>query len=334
MNLQAFDLNLLRVLDAMLREPNTTRVGEMIGLSQPAVSASLNRLRHALADPLFVREGNRMVPTPFAAGLAGPVQGALGQIERALSPETAFDPARSTRIVRMLGDDFFAELVMPKLVGMMAREAPGMRLQLLPMNPRPLAPQFAEGLFDIAFSIDEATPPWIDRVLACHGDFVTVASPSNARLRRARLKDREVIPLDLFLELRHVLFAPHGEIVGSEDRALEMMGLRRHIAVTVPDFFSVARIAAQSELLGTLPSVFALSVAKSLGLCVYANDFKVVPESLYLYWHRRHSDDPEHRWMRERILELLEPLDHLRHPVRLGGGKRPPRARPRRTSGA
>jgi DNA-binding transcriptional LysR family regulator len=128
--------------------------------------------------------------------------------------------------------------------------------------------------------------------------------------------------MDVFLQMRHVLFGPHGELAGSEDRALEKLGKRRNVVVTVPDFFSVGRIVAQTDMLGTLPPSFAIAIADRLGLNVYSNPFKVVPEILYLYWHRRNTDDPEHRWMRERILELLEPLDEIRHPFRLDEGKR------------
>jgi DNA-binding transcriptional LysR family regulator len=326
-NWHALDLNLLRVLDAMLRERNTTRVGEQIGLSQPAVSSALNRLRNFLDDPLFVREGNRMVPTALAESIREPLRQALDQIERVLSRGATFDPARSNRTFRILGDDFLAELVIPGLVRLLAAHAPGMRLQLLPMNPRPLAPQFAEGILDLAFSLAEETPDWVERTVAAHGDSVSVASRRNKRLKRAGLKDRDAIPLALFLEMGHVLFAPHGELAGSEDEALERMGKRRNVVVTVPDFFSVARIAAQTEFLGALPPVFALSVAEQLGLNVYSNPFKVVPEVLYLYWHRRDTDDAEHRWMRERILELLEPLDHVRHPIELVRAARRTRAR-------
>ena len=322
MNWKSFDLNLLRVLDAMLREPSTTRVGERIGLSQPAVSAALNRLRHALGDPLFVREGNLMVPTPFAALLEAPLRGALDQVERTLSGGAMFDPARSTRTFRMLGDDFLAEMIMPKLVDLLSAHAPHMRFQLLPMNPRPLSPQFAEGMLDLAFSDGEETPDWVERIVAARGGSVSVASKRNKWLARGRLKDRDTIPLELFLEMRHVLFAPHGELMGSEDRALERLGKRRNIAVTVPDFFSVARIAAQTDLLGTLPPAFALSIADRLGLNIYSNPFETEPEVLCLYWHRRNTADPEHRWVRERILELLEPLDHVRHPVMLASATR------------
>lgn len=329
MNWSALDLNLLRVLDAMLRERNTTRVGERIGLSQPAVSSALNRLRATLEDPLFVREGNRMVATPFAASLEEPLAQALGGIENALS-RTPFDPARSTRTFRMLGDNFLADILLPPLVDQLHRQAPGMLLQLLPTNPRSASVQLAEGTIDIAFGPREPDQPeWIADVFTIHGRPVSVASRHNKQLAAAGIKDSKPIPLDLFCDMRHVKFAPEGDLVGAEDRALAKLGRRRRIALTVPDFFSVAQIAAESQLTGLMPEQLARSLAGKLGLTVHPS-VRVKPIPLFLSWHRRNSDDPEHRWMRERILEILAPMDSVSNPSPLAPAKRAA-ARPRRS---
>ncbi|HVY20500.1 MAG TPA: LysR family transcriptional regulator [Bauldia sp.] len=330
MNWHALDLNLLRVLDAMLAERSTVRVGERVGLSQPAVSSALNRLRHALGDPLFVREGNRMVPTPFAEALATPLRRSLDQIEGALSGAT-FDPAKSTRTFRVLGEDFLAELVMPRLLTLMSEQAPLMRFQLLPLGPQPLPVQFADGAIDLAFAPATDTPDWIEHVAATRGVSATVASRRNVRLARAGLKDGDTIPMDLYLEMGHVLFAPNGVLSGSEDAALEKLGLKRNVVASVPQFFAVGRIAAQTQLVGSVPPPFARAIAERLELNVFHNPFDVVPTTLQLYWHRRHTDDPDHRWMRARLAELLAPLDLVHYPEwTAGGGKKARERRPRR----
>lgn len=334
MNWNALDLNLLRVLDAMLRERSTTRVGERIGLSQPAVSSALNRLREILGDRLFVREGNRMVPTSFAETLEEPLRQALDRIERALSGGAAFDPVRSTRTFRLLGDNFLSEVLLPPLVARLSREAPGIRFQLLSINPRPLAEQFAEGSIDLAFAPGISMPDWVDRVLAFRTTACFVASRNNARLARAGIKDRQTIPLDIFCDMPHVQFSPEGGLTASEDEVLAELGRRRHIVLTVPDFFSVGRVAAQSELIGAVPVALALSVADQLGLSVHKAPFAMRLEHLYLYWHRRQADDPEHRWMRDLILERLEPLDEVRHPPSLGFDRRARKSSGRRNASA
>src|SRR5260221_11330294 len=161
MNWSPLDLNLLRVLDAMLGERSATRVAALIGLSQPAVSSALNRLRQALGPPLFVREGSRMVPTPLAESIEGALREALDRIERTLSGAGEFDPAKSTRLFRMVGDDYLSEMLIPDLIGLLAKRAPGIRFQLLPTNPRPHDHQLADGNIDLAFNLAESSrlPP-------------------------------------------------------------------------------------------------------------------------------------------------------------------------------
>jgi DNA-binding transcriptional LysR family regulator len=316
MNWAALDLNLLRVLDAMLDECNTTRAGERLGLSQPAVSSALNRLRNLLGDALFVREGNRMVATPFADSIREPLRQSLGRIESALSGGAKFDPGRSTRLFRMLGDDYLSAMVLPKLMTLLAERAPGMRFQLLPTNPRPLAHQLADGSIDMAFGfIMQPLPEWVSRVLALNAVTVPVASRNNPRLARAGVRDRGVIPIDLFCEMPQVFFGPEGKLDGEEDAALARIGRQRNVVLTVLDFFSVARVAAETDLVGLLPDKFAHSLADMFGLNVYTAPLELPFIPLHLCWHSRHDDDHEHRWIREHILEMLEPLDAVRYPV-------------------
>jgi len=131
MSLNALDLNLLRVFDALMRERSVTRAGERIGLSQPAVSAALNRLRHLVGDQLFVRRGNDMVPTPRAEDLAAPVRSALAEIEKAFMGGARFDPATAERTFTFMGADYFSMRLMPELARRMAVAAPGIVLRLL-----------------------------------------------------------------------------------------------------------------------------------------------------------------------------------------------------------
>ncbi len=135
MNFATFDLNLLRVLDALFREGSTVKASARLGLSQPAVSSSLSRLRHALDDPLFVRQGNRLVPTDFAENLRHGVQDELNRIELLLSKADAFDPEKAEGHFKISGSDFFAELLMPNLGDLLTRTAPKLRAQLVDLVP-------------------------------------------------------------------------------------------------------------------------------------------------------------------------------------------------------
>ena len=335
MNWNTLDLNLLRVLDAMLRERNTTRVGERIGLSQPAVSSALNRLRTILGNALFVREGNRMVPTPFAESLEEPLRQALDRIELALSGGCAVRPWQIDAAIpiarRRLPVGGAPSQARDALVGhcsgyavsIASDKSAAARATTVRRQPRHGVRVRGRGASGMGGPI-----------LALHGAPTPVASKNNERLARAGVQDREMIPLDLFCDMPQVFFGPEGRLAGEEDAALARIGRRRHVVMTVPDFFSVGRIAAQTELLGLLPDKFALSIADALGLRIYSMPFEMPLIPLHLCWHRRYTDDPEHRWMRERILELLEPLDALRHPVSLAVRKGPAARNSARTSKA
>ncbi len=181
MNFAALDLNLLRVFDAMIAEGNTGRAGTRVGLSQPAVSAALARLRHATGDPLFVREGNRMVPTARAETLAGPVRAALSALERTLAAPERFDPATADRRFRLHGSDYFSTLLMPPLAQVVAAAAPGVVLQLLDATGGPEV-HLAAGTVDLCFDIDRPMPEWVDGEVLYGTHLVGVAASGHPEL--------------------------------------------------------------------------------------------------------------------------------------------------------
>ena len=158
MNFAGLDLNLLRVFDAMMAELNTTRAGERIGLSQPAVSTAIGRLRHVTGDELFVREGNRMVATPRARQLAEPVREALRRVEEALSSVVRYDPATSDQTFRISGSDYFSALLMPRLAATVVPEAPGVTVQMLDHPGAEAVRLLGEGVIDMVSRLTSTCP--------------------------------------------------------------------------------------------------------------------------------------------------------------------------------
>lgn len=320
MNWRGLDLNLLRVLDAMLAEANTTRVAERIGLSQPAVSAGLARLRSALGDPLFIREGNRLVPTRHAEDLRAPLREALDALERALVGATTFQPIDATTTFRVLGDDYLSDILLPGLAEVLAVEAPLMRIEVLSLGPEPIAQQLAAGSIDIAFDrSDREMPQFVDRVLALRAQPVVIAARGNSALRAANCQPGTALPLELFCRLPQATFSPGGDFVPLEDTLLAAMGRRRHVVMALPNFQSIARLVAASELIGTLPGPLAYGLAEALGIELFQYPFPFAPVSLNLFWHGRNTPDPAHRWMRSHILRLIGPFDSVSHPIRMAG---------------
>jgi DNA-binding transcriptional LysR family regulator len=313
MNFAAVDLNLLRVFDALMRERSATRAGERVGLSQPAISSALNRLRHITGDQLFVRESNRMVPTPQAQALIAPVQEALAQIEQALASVTKFDPAVSRRTFRLLGSDYFSTMLMPRLSARIADQAPGILLQLLDGGRSDIIRMLSDGLVDLALGPPVEETGWISRQVLFEGHLVAVAAAGHKAF--AGLQPGDVIPAHLFCELPHALCSIDGGITTSVDAALAAEGLSRRVALTLPHFHATALAVAEGRLIGSLPKHFAEAAAEWHGLVIYRLPVPVATMRLGLYWHRRYDDDQAHGWMRDQITAILGKLDEPAPPV-------------------
>lgn len=302
MNFAAFDLNLLRVFDALMRERSVTRAGEQIGLSQPAVSAALARLRHLLDDQLFVRRGAEMAPTPRAEALADTVRDTLGRLEVALQGDRAFDPAQADRSFTLLGADFVALLVMPRLFEAVAAVAPGVRLRLVDTGWGELERLFQEDVIDLAIERPGHAADWIVSEPLFLSPFAVVAARGRADLAAAGIKPGDVLPLDLFCDLPHVLRSTDGSMSGHVDDALGELGRRRRVVLALPQFSAVALAVARSpDLIAALPVQFARAVADVLGLDLFEAPLDVFVPEIQMYWHRRHEKNPAHRWMREQV---------------------------------
>ncbi|MDH3263908.1 MAG: LysR family transcriptional regulator [Paracoccaceae bacterium] len=309
MNLSGFDLNLLKVLDALLREGSTTRAAERVGLTQPAVSAALRRLRLSLGDDLFLRRGQGLVPTDFARSLELPLREALDGLGALLGGPAAFDPARSTDVFKLSGIDFFAEMLMPGLARELAARAPGMRVQLVDLVPDAYVEMLEKHQVDIGLLPAVDFPGWIDSRPLFHSAFVTVARQGHPRLARAGLTPGDTIPIDLFCDLGHVLCSPDGRLTAMGDAALATLGRERRVAMTLPFFSGVTRVVAETDLVALVPRQLALRVAPRLGLVLYRQPMPVRAPLIAMIWHRRARANPAHAWLRDLVARLLTPLN-------------------------
>jgi DNA-binding transcriptional LysR family regulator len=306
MNFAALDLNLLRVFDAMMLELSTVRAGERIGLSQPAVSSALGRLRQLLGDELFVRDGNRMVPTPRAVQLNEPIQAALRQIEQALTTVTRFEPATARQSFIILGSDYFSTLLMPRLARAIVPEAPGVTVQMLDRPSGELLRLLSEGFTDAAVDRELDVPDWIGRKTLFRSYMLCVAAKGHPVLTEHHIDPGCRIPAEVFCRIPQVLMSMDGGRIGTIDETLKEHGLTRTVAMTVPHFQAVALAAASSPLLGSLPVHFARHAAMTLGLDLYLPPYDPPQLDVCLYWHRRLDRDAANIWLRGHILRTLE----------------------------
>jgi DNA-binding transcriptional LysR family regulator len=308
-NLKTFDLNLLRVLDALLKDHSTVRAGERLSLSQPAVSAALGRLRASLGDDLFFRRGKGLEPTQYALTLKDDLTLVLDRIEALIQGPRAFDPETSGAGFRISGSDFFAELLMPRLAERLQALAPNMRVHLVDLVPDSYVETLDRYEVDLAIIPGTTLPDWVESRPVFRASFSVIARKDHPRLKREGLSSGDVIPIDLFCDIGHVLFSPEGNSTAMGDAALAKVGRKRRVVMTMPIFSGVYRAVAGSDLIALLPTALADHVAETAGLCVYRAPMPVPTAQLCMIWHRRFSASASHVWLRDQIADLLEPLD-------------------------
>ncbi len=308
-NLSSFDLNLLRVLGALLIENSTVKAGERLGLSQSAVSGALGRLRLSLNDQLFFRSGQKLEATKFALSLQEPLQEILSRIEALIGEPKAFDPAVADNRFRISGSDFFAEMLMPVLAERMATKAPSVRVHLVDLVPDDRVGALERYEVDFALLPQTTLPNWAEGQLVFRSSFSVIARKKHPRIIEGKIAQGDVMPLDLFCDLGHVLFSTEGNPSGLGDEGLARFGRTRNVTMTLPVFSGVYRAVAGSDLIALLPTALAHRIAESASLDVFQPPIPVDPARLFLIWHRRYTDSSSHQWLRSQIIELLQPYD-------------------------
>ncbi|HUZ73675.1 MAG TPA: LysR family transcriptional regulator [Stellaceae bacterium] len=306
MNFATFDLNLLRVFQALMTERHVTKAGQRIGLSQPAVSAALNRLRATFDDELFIREAGGMRPTPRALALSEPIDDALCRIELALGSTGRFEPAAARRDFSIMGIDYVSYLLASPLASELRRTAPGVVVRFVDARTGPIPQLLEEGRIDLAI---EVMHEWSDPVRSqflLRDRYAVIAAADNPEIALSAVPDRAVLDLDVYCRLPHVLHSLTGGTIGNVDAALAALNRQRHVALSLPHFFSIARAVATSELIATYPERLAAEIAPLLGLRLYRPPVELAPISLAMIWHRRNDSEAGHMWLRQRLMTIAQ----------------------------
>lgn len=306
MNFRTLDLNLLRVLDAVMKEGSTVGAARRLGLSQPAISAALNRLRCAIGDELLVRRGNRLEPTDFARDLANPLRQTLAELEALLEP-CAFDPAASHATLRLSGPDYYSDMILPLIARALEHEAPGIRLQMFDLVPEDHFGTLDRYEVDLLLMPEGPLPDWAMSHVIFHSAFALLARRDHPLIEWN--EDGPHMSLDAFCTAEHILYSPSGDLRSFTDEALEQLGRHRQIRMTLPKFSAIAHTVSLTDMLGTMPRTLAASLAPAFGLVVMPPPVAIGPHPMLMVWSRRSNDNPAHRWLRDRIMELVEPLD-------------------------
>ncbi|HUJ86166.1 MAG TPA: LysR family transcriptional regulator [Burkholderiales bacterium] len=292
------DLNLLRVLDAVLRERSVTAAAARLGLTQPAVSNALARLRAAFGDALFVRSPSGMAPTPFARDLDDPVRQALALIESALADDGGFDPATSKRAFRFYMSDLGEISFLPRLVERVRERAPGIYLEALGLPLEEIDDGLASGALDIAVGFLPGLAAPVRRRRLFSDPYVCLMRSDHPRIG-TRLTRK------LFLQASHALASSTGSGHRVIEEALERHGLTRRIALRVPHFTVVPLVLARTDLLLTLPSQVARAYEADGRFKSLPVPLPIPPAEVAVHWHERFERDPGNRWLRELMIELF-----------------------------
>ena len=289
-NLAGIDLNLLVALDALLAERSVTRAADRVGLSQPAMSRALGRLRDLFGDRLLVRTSSGLAPTPRAEALAQRLRAVLmevGQIVRA--PE--FDPATLRGMARIAIPDYLGLLVLPALLRRLEREAPGLDIVLAPPRATTLNELEAGGP-DLAIGNFPDVPAGFYGKPVMTDGFACLA-------RRGHPALTEPLTPERFAGLRHALITVRDDrSPGAVDEALGRLGLTRRIALRVPNFLAAPLIVAETDLILTLPRRLAHWLAGRADVQVMEPPLDLGTFTILQLWHERRRDDPEHAWLR------------------------------------
>lgn len=301
MNLNGIDLNLLPVLDVLLRLKHVTKAAEALEMSQPAVSRALGRLRQELKDPLLVRTSEGYDLSHRASEIQLELGDLLQQLNQLIQPQT-FDPSTDKRLIRLTGLDLELAIYFPKLVKQLRRLAPNLRLETVRQEDDSFAMLDRD---EVHFSLSGLQP--VTSETSLHRRQIDRMPLLCVMAEDHPLAKQNLTP-EAYAKAAHGLVSITGRGVGSMDRVLAGLGLQRQVMLRLASFMSVADFCEETDLIFTLPQRLAERVAYKRRLCLRQLPAALQPEpvSFYLYWHSRYHQDPRMQWIREQFFDALE----------------------------
>ena len=299
MELARLDLNLLLVFHHLLREQRVSKVASALGMSQPAVSSALGRLRACLGDELFLRTQRGMAPTPYALQLAEPVAAALDGLQQALNVRASFDPATSERRFTLAMTDVGEMYFLPVLVDALSQAAPGVTLQVVSVTPSSLKDDMASGRIDLALGLLPQLQAGFFQQALFRQAYVCLMRHGHPLAEKKRLS------LKAFAQAQHVRVIAAGTGHGRVDEALDKQGLQRSFRLTVPHYVALGDVLGHSDLIATVPERFAQRVTSPFGLTTRPLPLAVEGSAIHQFWHGRLHKDPGHQWLRALVAQCF-----------------------------
>jgi DNA-binding transcriptional LysR family regulator len=295
LNLRTVDLNLLVAFDALMLERHVTRAASRIGLSQPAMSSALSRLRGLFDDPLLVRTANGMQPTPRAIELMGPVTNALKQVRRVFDAQDKFDPARSCQPFTVRMGDMNVLIFLPAIISELQARAPGITLEIRHLSPTNTIEALESDEVELAVSTGLHHTSSIQSMDLAADEVVLV-------LRKGHpfLKKKNEAPA--FLNLKHIWVSQSPADTRFLDDHLAKLKMRRQIVLTLPHWLAATAVVAETDLV----TVASERMTRKLDSRFVTLPLPFAPQRFMwkLYWHRRYKTHAGHRWIRSLISDV------------------------------
>jgi DNA-binding transcriptional LysR family regulator len=301
------DLNLLEYLDILLRERNVTRAASHLGLSQPAMSNGLGRLRTLFDDPLLVRTSDGMTPTERALELQPVIREVLARVDKAVQPRAAFEAATAERFFRIMATDYAESTIFPPILQRLREAAPGVTLDI--MTPSDVSfLDVEQGRVDMVINRFDSIPQSFHQKTIWEDDFACLFSVDNPI--------RHNFTLESYLQAQHVWVSKTGmgvgvgmdpddvQRLGWVDEALNRIGKQRRISVFTRHYQAAMLMAEQNDLIATVPAKAAKLQAHNPRVVVEKPPFEIPPIELKMAWSPLLQNNPSHQWMRRLIVEV------------------------------
>lgn len=299
-NLAEIDLNLLVAFDALLNERSVSEAASCIGITQPAMSKRLAKLRKILRDDILVRTPEGMQPTERAMDLAEPIQAALRQVESALGSHLSFQPTGSTRCFRIATTDLVAVVLIPALIRRLQISAPSMSIILRTLHRTEIADALDAGKIDLAITVLPDASPSIKRLPLFEEQYVCLVSQDHPEIQGS-------LTLEQYVSSPHVLITYTGDLKGTIDRMLDDRGLKRTVVASFPYHLAAPYIVANTNCIVTLSERIA-RLYNWLGVQLLPLPLNFIPYMETMLWHRRDDNDRTHQWMRNEISQIASEI--------------------------
>lgn len=301
-NIKHIDLNLLKALEALLETESVTKAADLVNLSQPAMSRALNRLQHAIKDPLLVRSGRGMVLTPRGEALRKPVREALAGVSIVFKPDI-FDPSKAEDLFRIMAPDYVSQMIMPKVFGQVFNLAPGIRIEMENLSASGIE-EMCNGKIALGFGVVEDGP-----ILENVASQALFKDRQICLMRKGHPLQRKGLNLKNFAATPQAMLSITGKGGGRIDDILQAHGLSRTISLRITQFMTISSVIAATDLIITVPELLAKQVMTPEIIDVQLpKEIEIPTFTVSQIWHERFTKDASHQWLRRLIKSTCQEL--------------------------